>query len=487
LEERIALTPASFLVQGFPSPILAGTPGRFTVTAVTKEGVRDDTYNGTVTFSSNDPTAQLPLPSTLEGGAGNFAATFPGSGVKSLTVTDPQIPATGAQTGIQVNPVLQPVGVAFVAVLGVPAPADGVVARFTSLFPDPPAAYKASIDWGDTTVTAGVVAPDGAGGFLVLGTHPYKVETNFAVDVTVTAPDRNTTEVAHGGAAVLSAVEAALLLNFGFDRNRPGDPNLAASSTGLAAELKQPLPVPDTVTLFVATYLANPTGVPSDGLVFYDIRVTGTDGRAVLTASFAYPAAFTGRGELLFLDAVAHAFLPVAGSTQAADSLVVSQTVPVITVILDGTSVPRPADLTQTVFTIHVVATPSTVTVPVSAPVAVGGPTSVAGSAGKLDPPSRVTATDVGAPLGSLTTASFSRGNQVTLTLVPLQQSEVRTSQSVLAPGIDRAGSDRLYGLPDPNWIRLLWALVRLLVGHDWSEVAILFQKWTQTAAVSGR
>jgi hypothetical protein len=480
LEDRLALTPFSFLVQGFPSPVLAGAQGGFTVTAITKgEGggdITDESYNGIVSFSSNDLTAQLPQPTALEAGTGNFTAAFPSGGVKSITVTDPQLGVTGSQTGIQVTPILTPVGVSFVAVQGAAAPADGVVAQFTSLFADPPGAYKASIDWGDGTVTPGSVTADSAGGYLVNGTHSYQPETDFTVDVTISDPGRNTSEVAAGGAAVLSASEAALLLDFGFARNSPGDSILVASSTGIDAVLNQPLPVTGPVTLFVATYAANPTGVPSDGLVYYDVRVTGTDGRAVLTVNFAYPAAFTGRGTLYFFDSVTQTFRPVAGSTRVPDSLVVNPAVPVITLITDNTGVPRLADLTQTVFTIRVATAPTTVTTPVSAPVAVTSNLDpVTGSStGRLDPPSRVTATDAGVPQGVLSNASFSRSNQVTLTLIPLQQSEVRTTQAALAtpPLLDQQGSDRVYGLPDSEWLRLLWALWRLLLRHDGRWVA---------------
>src|SRR5262249_23140247 len=144
-------------------------------------------YSGTVTFSSDDPTAQLPPPSPLSGGTGVFSATFRTSGVKSLSAADLNVPGSqGTQTGIVVTPAVEPVGVALIAVVGAVSPADGVVATFTSLVPEPPGAYSALIKWGGTDVaTPGKVVQAGAG-YNVLGMHSYKLETNFPVDVTIT-------------------------------------------------------------------------------------------------------------------------------------------------------------------------------------------------------------------------------------------------------------------------------------------------------------
>ena len=115
-------------VSGFHSPENPGVPGNFTVTAKTSDGksllegsalsftVTAKTsdglvatgYTGTVTFTSNDPQAVLPIQYTFQpGDAGTktLSATLmtPGSG-RTITVTDTRVSSiTGSQSGITVN------------------------------------------------------------------------------------------------------------------------------------------------------------------------------------------------------------------------------------------------------------------------------------------------------------------------------------------------------------------------------------------------
>jgi hypothetical protein len=98
-----------FLVAGFPSPSVAGSPGSFTVTALDQFNETLVGYRGTVRFSSSDGQAMLP---------GNYAFTAADQGVhafsgailktagsQSITVTDTADSAfTGAQFGILVTP-----------------------------------------------------------------------------------------------------------------------------------------------------------------------------------------------------------------------------------------------------------------------------------------------------------------------------------------------------------------------------------------------
>jgi len=94
----------SLTVAGFPSPTNAGVPGNFTVTARDAYGNTATGYGGTVTFTSSDPSAQLPANSTLTKGTATFSATFQTVGTQSLTATDTVTKSiTGTQKGITVN------------------------------------------------------------------------------------------------------------------------------------------------------------------------------------------------------------------------------------------------------------------------------------------------------------------------------------------------------------------------------------------------
>ena len=100
---------ASFSVNSYPSPITAGTSGSVTVTAKDLFGNTFTGYVGTVHFTSTDSRATLPANYTFTAGDAGVH-TFSGvvlnsAGSQSITATDTLIgTATGAQTGITVNP-----------------------------------------------------------------------------------------------------------------------------------------------------------------------------------------------------------------------------------------------------------------------------------------------------------------------------------------------------------------------------------------------
>ncbi len=68
----------------------------------------------------------------------------------------------------------------------------------------PPAAYSATIDWGDGAVTPGTVAAATAG-FVVTGAHTYQDEGNFAFTVAI-AETGGSAATVHGTAAILEAL-----------------------------------------------------------------------------------------------------------------------------------------------------------------------------------------------------------------------------------------------------------------------------------------
>ncbi len=97
----------TFTVTGFPSPIIAGTAGSFTVTARDAFQNVVTGYTGTVYFTSTDPLAVLPPDYTFtssDNGVQTFSAVFNSAGTQSLTVKDTGATgAIGTETGITVN------------------------------------------------------------------------------------------------------------------------------------------------------------------------------------------------------------------------------------------------------------------------------------------------------------------------------------------------------------------------------------------------
>jgi len=96
----VVQAPASQLVvAGFP-PVVAGTPGTFTVTAVDRFGQTVTSYTGTVSFFA---TGQATLPAaTLLNGTGTFPGTLFTAGLQTLAVTDGTI--SGQENAIVVMP-----------------------------------------------------------------------------------------------------------------------------------------------------------------------------------------------------------------------------------------------------------------------------------------------------------------------------------------------------------------------------------------------
>jgi hypothetical protein len=98
---------STLVVSGFPSPIDAGDPGAFTVTAKDIYGNTATGYRGTVHFTSSDSRANLPDDYTFtaaDNGMVTFAAVLATAGTQSITATDAANSLSGSQTGIVVTP-----------------------------------------------------------------------------------------------------------------------------------------------------------------------------------------------------------------------------------------------------------------------------------------------------------------------------------------------------------------------------------------------
>jgi hypothetical protein len=104
--QDVLVNPAYFVVDGFPSPITAGQPGDFTVTARDRYGNVGTGYRGTVHFTSSDPQAALPPDYTFtadDAGMHSFTATLNTPGTQSISAHDVFTPQSqGTQSGIEV-------------------------------------------------------------------------------------------------------------------------------------------------------------------------------------------------------------------------------------------------------------------------------------------------------------------------------------------------------------------------------------------------
>jgi hypothetical protein len=125
-------TRLSFLINGFPASISAGSAGTVTVTAMNADGSTDTSYTGTVHFTNSDKQAVLPGDyafTSADAGVHTFTATLKTAGVQSITATDTvNRSVIGTESGIVVNPA----AAASFVVTGFPSPTTaGISGAFT--------------------------------------------------------------------------------------------------------------------------------------------------------------------------------------------------------------------------------------------------------------------------------------------------------------------------------------------------------------------
>ena len=87
-----------------PSAATSGAELVFTVKALDAYGNTTTGYNGTVGFTSSDPSAILPAASAIASGTGIFNATLKTPGTQTITAIDTGNNLTGASSGIVVTP-----------------------------------------------------------------------------------------------------------------------------------------------------------------------------------------------------------------------------------------------------------------------------------------------------------------------------------------------------------------------------------------------
>ncbi|HTD23143.1 MAG TPA: hypothetical protein VK738_10845 [Terriglobales bacterium] len=132
---------------------------------------------------------------------------------------------------------------------------NGAVASFTDSSPDLPSDVSATINWGDGTLSAGIVSQPGAGMFAVIGNHTYAEEGNSTVTVTLHRIPDNSDNSDHVATPSTATVKDAPL-------------TAGASSPGNCTEGA-------VCNLTVAAFTdADPNGVVSD----YTATITWGDG-----------------------------------------------------------------------------------------------------------------------------------------------------------------------------------------------------------------
>jgi hypothetical protein len=264
---------ASLVLDGFPSPVLSGTLGDFTVIAVDRFGNPGAVYTGTVHFTSSDPLALLPAdyPFTPDdNGRHTFHAALLTAGTVSLTADDVVNGFSATQDGILVLP-------ARLLVTG---------------FPSPTTAGSA----GTFTVTVvdgnGNIVPD------YIGTVHFASSDDQAIlptDYTFTLADSGShvfgAVLKTAGAQSISVTDASFAI-------------LTGTQTGIVVE---PLPVAGSFTVadFPATIQAgtagsftvtvlDPYGNVATGYTG-TVHFTSSDGQADLPDDYTFTAEDAGR------------------------------------------------------------------------------------------------------------------------------------------------------------------------------------------------
>jgi hypothetical protein len=190
----------------------------------------------------------------------------------------------------------------------------------------------------------------------------------------------------------------------------------------VAAVLSEPGGGSQVLTLFVATYSANPQPDPLNGLAFHDVRATGVDAAGRLVVTFHFSG---GNGQpvvLEFFDQDTGHYQPVVGSRLAPQSVIVDLTGETVTVVFDASSFPALTALSGTVFTIALTASVQ--------------------SEATLTPSLALALTSSQTANQSFSQqVTFQTSNQLTLTLTPSQDVALSAGTASLSGGSDEPDS----------------------------------------------
>ncbi len=173
-----------------------------------------DSYTGEVAsqlFATIDWGDGTSTAGVVTGGDGLFSVsgshTYASISTYTATITlgeTDNTTNTATTTGV-VN-VVEPITLSTITINATQgSPFAGTVATFDdNLGADPLGNYSATIDWGDGTITAGVISSDGGNNFAISGTHTYQSIGSFTTTVTVVDLD-GTSASGNGTAHVVEA------------------------------------------------------------------------------------------------------------------------------------------------------------------------------------------------------------------------------------------------------------------------------------------
>jgi YVTN family beta-propeller protein len=175
-----------------PAEVTQGIPFSVTVTATDSLGDTVSTYAGTVQFTSSDPAAVLPAPTTLTNGTGTFLVTLNTLGPETITATDTVTPSiTGTTAAITVG-----TGAATHFTVSAPAtatagsPVSVTVTAFDAAG-NKATGYTGFVSISSSDLAAGLPSP----GMLTNGMGAFSVTFNTAGSQTVTATDTVTSSI----------------------------------------------------------------------------------------------------------------------------------------------------------------------------------------------------------------------------------------------------------------------------------------------------
>jgi len=411
----------------------AGTPLTF-LEVVAEDAFGDlTTSNDVLQFTSTDPQATLPqFPNNqLSGGRLTFGVTLFTSGVQTVTIADQTDPAV-TSTGFSIT--IAPLVASHLVITGYPnEPTPGNAGSLTVFAED----KYGNVDPTDNSTTVSFSSSDPDAILpppltLTNGMVSFNATFQTVGTQTLTATQENTApdETVQPSSATLTAV---------------GIVSTDVSSTVYQPVLDPNAPQPQPIA---AIYSGNPTPVPINGTTFLDYKVLNANSSAVAIVVFSFPSGLTNP-TLAFFDTSNDTWEPVAGSTIVPNSYRVNTTNDTITVTFDSSSFPTITQLTGTVFTVAIPATNNT-------------PSSTVG----VFPPTVSTEN-----AATAVQASFASSSSLSLTLSPLQQGGITTSQSTNTGGGDGDGApdSDIQGLWDyfnDWWRSMMIGLERLPSGN---------------------
>jgi hypothetical protein len=264
---------ANLTVSGFPASTTAGVVGNFTVKAENADGTTATGYTGTVSFSSSDSQATLPVDynfTAADGGVHTFSAILSTAGTQSITATD-TAGTNGTDAGITVNP-----AAASKFIIGAPASStagSGFSVTVTARDPynNTATSYASTVHF---TSTDGLATLPGNYTFTAAdaGVHTFSsgVILKRAGRQTVTASDTVTSAITGGAAVAVNPAAASRFAVAGF-------------------------PSPITAGV-IGTFTVTAWDAYGNRAVAYTgtVRFTSSDGKGALPANYTFTAADAG-------------------------------------------------------------------------------------------------------------------------------------------------------------------------------------------------